>query len=40
MKYDPATGHRIKDPTAPGKVNWVHSILKQRKLKKRIALSA
>ena len=32
MKYDPATGHRIKDPTAPGKVNWVHSILKQRKL--------
>lgn len=32
MKYDPANGHRIKDPTAPGKVNWVHSILKQRKL--------
>lgn len=32
MKYDPATGHRIKDPTAPGKVNWVHSILKHRKL--------
>ena len=31
-QHDPATGHRIKDPTAPGKVNWVHSILKQRKL--------
>ena len=31
-QHDPANGHRIKDPTAPGKVNWVHSILKQRKL--------
>ena len=31
-QHDPATGHRIKEPTAPGKVNWVHSILKQRKL--------
>lgn len=30
MKYDPLTGHRIKDPDIPGKVTWVHTILKQR----------
>lgn len=27
MKYDPATGHRIKDFTG---VNWIHSVLKKR----------
>lgn len=27
MKYDPATGHRIKDGTG---VNWIHAILKKR----------
>ena len=30
MKYDPATGHRIKDEAVPSKINWVHSILKRR----------
>ena len=29
MKYDPETGHRIKDK---GGVNWVHSIMKKRGL--------
>ena len=32
MKYDPQTGHRIKDDSTPGKVTWIHSILKSRKL--------
>ena len=32
MKYDPQTGHRIKDESTPGKVTWIHSILKRRKL--------
>ena len=31
MQYDPATGHRIKDPNKPGRINWLHSILKRRK---------
>ena len=31
MQYDPATGHRIKDPDKPGRINWLHSILKRRK---------
>lgn len=31
MKYDPATGHRIKDENTPSKVTWVHSVLKSRK---------
>lgn len=30
MKYDPITGHRIKDPDTPSKITWVHSILKSR----------
>lgn len=30
MKYDPLTGHRIKDPTAKTPITWVHSLLKQR----------
>ena len=31
MQYDPSTGHRIKDPNKPGRINWLHSILKRRK---------
>ena len=31
MKYDPATGHRVKDENTPSKVTWVHSVLKSRK---------
>ena len=31
MQYDPNTGHRIKDPDKPGRINWLHSILKRRK---------
>lgn len=30
MKYDPDTGHRVKDAETPGRVGWVHSILKSR----------
>ena len=29
MKYDPNTGHRIKDGNG---INWIHSIMKRRKL--------
>ena len=32
MQYDPATGHRIKDPNQPGRINWLHSTLKRRRL--------
>lgn len=28
MKYDSETGHRIKDPNVPGRVTWVHSLMK------------
>ena len=31
MQYNPATGHRIKDPNKPGRINWLHSILKRKK---------
>ena len=31
MQYNPATGHRIKDPDKPGRINWLHSILKRKK---------
>ena len=31
MQYNPATGHRIKDPNKPGRINWLHSVLKKRK---------
>lgn len=31
MQYNPVTGHRIKDPNKPGRINWLHSILKRRK---------
>ena len=30
MQYDPSTGHRIKDPNKPGRINWLHSTLKRR----------
>lgn len=30
MKYDPITGHRIKDPNAKTPITWVHSLLKQQ----------
>ena len=29
MKYNPDTGHRIKDPDIPGRITWVHSLMKQ-----------
>ena len=28
MKYDSETGHRIKDPNVPGRITWVHSLMK------------
>ena len=31
MQYNPTTGHRIKDPDKPGRINWLHSVLKRRK---------
>lgn len=31
MKYDPQTGHRIKDEDQPNRINWVHSELKKTK---------
>jgi hypothetical protein len=40
MKYDPETGHRIKDPSTPNRITWVHSLLKQLgKLPRTWALS-
>lgn len=29
MKYDPETGHRIKDERTKGRINWVHSLMKR-----------
>ena len=29
MMYNPETGHRIKDPDVPGRVTWVHSVMKK-----------
>ena len=29
MKYDPETGHRIKDPDTPSRITWVHSLMRQ-----------
>ena len=29
MMYNPETGHRIKDPDVPGRVTWVHSMMKK-----------
>ena len=28
MKYDPETGHRIKDEATKGRITWVHSLMK------------
>lgn len=28
MLYDPETGHRVKDPKVPGRVTWVHTMMK------------
>lgn len=30
MKYNPKTGHRIKDESIPSRITWVHSFLKSR----------
>lgn len=30
MKYNRETGHRIKDENCPGKINWVHAIMKRK----------
>ena len=30
MKYNPDTGHRIKDETQPGRITWVHTLLKKQ----------
>ncbi len=29
MKYNPKTGHRIKDERTKGQINWVHSLMKR-----------
>ena len=29
MLYDPGTGHRIKDKDKPGRIDWVHSLMKR-----------
>ena len=29
MKYDPATGKRLKDPGTPFRISWVHSLMKR-----------
>lgn len=29
MLYDPETGHRIKDEGKPGRINWVHAVMKR-----------
>jgi len=29
MKYDPETGHRIKDEGVKGRINWAHSLMKR-----------
>ena len=29
MKYNPETGHRIKDEAVKGRITWIHSLLKQ-----------
>lgn len=32
MKYDPITGHRIKDASIQTPITWVHSLLKQQRV--------
>jgi len=29
MKYDPETGHRVKDERTKGRINWAHSLMKR-----------
>ena len=29
MKYDPETGHRVKDEGTKGRINWAHSLMKR-----------
>ena len=29
MKYDPETGHRVKDEKTKGRINWAHSLMKR-----------
>ena len=29
MQYDPETGHRIKNENIPGRITWVHSLMKK-----------
>ena len=29
MQYDPETGHRIKNENVPGRITWVHSLMKK-----------
>ena len=29
MLYNPEDGHRVKDPNVPGRITWVHSMMKQ-----------
>ncbi len=29
MKYDPVTGHRIKDENVGGRITWIHSLMKR-----------
>lgn len=29
MKYNPDTGHRVKDANCPGRIDWVHSAMKR-----------
>ncbi len=29
MKYDPDTGHRVKDENTPNRITWVHSLMKR-----------
>ena len=29
MLYNPEDGHRVKDPEVPGRITWVHSVMKQ-----------
>ena len=32
MKYDPVTGHRIKDDSSPCPITWIHALMKKKGL--------
>ena len=32
MKYDPVTGHRIKDDSSKCPINWIHALMKRKGL--------